>query len=755
MKTLISTLLLILVPCGCSVIETIPGTPPLSDSGPALSLPLPGSVGPDLVLEEEKSPEEKEIESALSTPGEKDEIVVTATRTERKEFDTPRAVTIESKKKIEQKNQATLVDCLDDRIGVWVEKRTMTTSDPVIRGFAGGNLLALVDGCTLTTLWGEGGYAGDDMYGKIDSESIERIEVIRGPSSVLYGSNALGGVLNFITRSSPIDYTETGYDGGGRTKLAYGSASDYTMARQEFYGASPRFKFFLGGTSHKFGDTEGGRGVGTQSPTSGRDYNWDFKGEFLLQENQEITLSYQDVKRHKVRRYYRPTQQNFNDREAVTLEWKATDLGDLFQSLEVKGYFQNKADERDDLANRRTGEALTQTWSGDVQAVSMVGEMHRLTYGIHYHEDVGEDPDDEQFTWTMWDTGVKTKDAPDSTWNDFGVYFQDEWDFSEKWTAIGSVRYDAFHFNSDVDQYYMPPGAGYDPTLDDYSDNHGVFSGGLGLVYHLNKTVNLVANLSRGYRLFAPKFGLTQHGYGVVAPHDFLDPIVSNTVELGGKMRTEKFSANCFTYYSSIRDWQTNVPGRYNGSDWYDFNGNTIRDANESIYVTETGRANVYGLEIETESRLDLFHDDLPENWFLKAGFAWNYGNDYANDEPLRHTQPARLLLALRWKDPDVKRNGWFEFSADSVRQYTRIPSDRLDRDVGYYTDPQDPTSGKLRENGLPGYTVFDVRGGLDLCEDLSLTMAVENIGDKKYRRAHSRWDEPGVNFLASLTYRF
>ena len=751
MKATVTTIpiLLILLFCGCSVVDPAPYSMPIADrelAPPAGEPAMPGQAA---------EPQEEPEKGAPPVAGGTDDIIVTATRTARKEFDTPRAVTIETKESIERKNQPTLMDCLDESIGVWVEKRTMTTSDPVIRGFAGGNLLALVDGCTLTTLWGEGGYAGDDMYGKVDSESIERIEVIRGPSSVLYGSNALGGVLNFITRSSPIDYTTSGFEVGGRTKLSYGSAADHYMARQEFYGALPRFKFFIGGTSHKFGDTEGGRGVGTQSPTGGRDYNWDFKGEYLIQDNQELSLSIQDVKRNKVRRYYRPTQNNFNDREAMTLTWKATDLGDLFESLEVKGYFQDKFDQRDDLANRRTGETKTKTWSGDVQAVSAPGEAHRLTYGLHYQEDRGESPDDEQFTWTMWDTGVKAKDAPDSTWNDFGLYIQDEWDFAERWTAIGSVRYDVFHFNSDVDKYYTPPGAGYDPFLDDYSDNHGVFSGGLGVVYHLNKEINLVANLSRGYRLFAPKFGLTQHGYGVVAPHDFLDPIVSHTVEVGGKMRSERFSANCFTYYSSIRDWQTNVPGRYNGSDWYDFNGNTLRDANESIYVTETGRANVYGLEIETESRLDLFHDDLPDDWFFKAGFAWNYGNDYANDEPLRHTQPARLLLAIRWQDRDQERNGWFEFSADCVRQYTRIPSDRLDNDVGYFTDPQDPTSGKLREDGLPGYTVLDVRGGLDLCEDLSLTMAVENIGDKKYRRAHSRWDEPGVNFLASLTYRF
>jgi len=69
--------------------------------------------------------------------------------------------------------------------------------------------------------------------------------------------------------------------------------------------------------------------------------------------------------------------------------------------------------------------------------------------------------------------------------------------------------------------------------------------------------------------------------------------------------------------------------------------------------------------------------------------------------------------------------------------------------------DPQDKTSPLVREDGLPGYTVFNVRGGLDLMKDLSLTVAVENLTDKKYRAAHSRMNAPGINFLTSLTYRF
>jgi hemoglobin/transferrin/lactoferrin receptor protein len=336
-----------------------------------------------------------------------------------------------------------------------------------------------------------------------------------------------------------------------------------------------------------------------------------------------------------------------------------------------------------------------------------------------------------------------------------GVYIQDEWELTDRLTAIPSARYDYFRFESDVDQYYVnyvqDPANNYEPTYDPYNDEFtdttGEFSGGLGFLYSLTEEINLITSYSHGYRYFGPKFGLTLHGEGYRAPtNEILDPIQSDTFEVGTKVLSEKFSGSLFTYYSGIRNWQTWTRGDYNGQT--QING-------EDVYVLKTGKANVYGVELETETRLDLIHDQIPPTWSFFAGFAWNYGDDRASDEPMRHTHPARSVLALRWKDEDRARNGWFELSTDIVRHYDRIPSDRLQDDVGYKREPQDGSSPLLRDYGLPGYTVFAVRGGLDIIKNLSLTVAVENLTDKKFRRAHSRWDEAGINFLTSLTYRF
>lgn len=89
-------------------------------------------------------------------------VVVTATRSETDPFETGRALTVIGTERITERNPISLVDALNDQPGIWVEKRTSTTSDPVVRGMAGSHLLALIDGNSLSTLWGEGGCGADD-----------------------------------------------------------------------------------------------------------------------------------------------------------------------------------------------------------------------------------------------------------------------------------------------------------------------------------------------------------------------------------------------------------------------------------------------------------------------------------------------------------------------------------------------------------------------------------------------------------------
>lgn len=691
-------------------------------------------------------------------------VIITASRYAQNTFTSPRSMTVASAQEIKDKNQFSALDVFDDRIGIWVEKRTTTTSDPVVRGLSGGNVLALVDAQSLSTFWGEGGFAGDDMYGKIDGESLERIEIVRGPGSVMYGSNALGGVINFITKKSPLDYSDDGFRAGGKLRGASGSASEYLMGRAETWGASKRFKYFIGGTTHYSDDLRDGGGMGYLSPSGGKDWSIDLNTETKINDNNFITLGGQYMNRPEVYRYYRPTQSNSNERLGLNLGYRSTNKTVLFNGLKVNLYHQYKYDERlwykDSNRDSITQEGFAwwRTYGADVNAVKNIGRKNKnhLVYGVAYHLDVAESPDDEQFT--MKTPAGNQKAAPDTKWHNVGIYAQDEWDIVQWLTLSAGVRYDYFKLIADDNVFYTVPGS-KDTTknraLTDPNEyvQHAV-TGSAAAVFHLGDHFNIATTYSRGFRMYPPSFGFRQTAQGVLIPNGLLDPVTADLFELGFRVRSKFVDMNVTGYYTMFTNFQSPTFGEYNGSEYIDLNENDTFEPDERVFVnTANGDAYVAGVEAEVEFSLGALAQKI-QGLYFSAGAMYNYGRQQfpgQPEEPIRHTHPARGILKLRYEDPKPERKYWIEFVADIVGKFDEVSDARLHSDVGYLEDPQDPTSGLYADYGLPSYQVFDIRGGIKFTRHVYVTLAMENIFDIRYRTAHSRMDASGRNVLVGL----
>jgi outer membrane receptor protein involved in Fe transport len=366
-----------------------------------------------------------------------------------------------------------------------------------------------------------------------------------------------------------------------------------------------------------------------------------------------------------------------------------------------------------------------------------------FTAGGHFQLDDGECPDDEQFVRSTA-AGI-SKDAPDSYWSTIGIYAQDEWDVSTRFRATMALRWDGFNFETRLDSFYTPPGD-IDPAIDEIEERENTLTGGFGLLYRWSESLNLFGNLSRGFRQYAPVFGIKQHGYGIQVPSGLLNPATSLNYELGAKLRSARLRGSAAVYYSQLRDFPVVVRTTYEGQDWYDWNGSGTRDVDEDTYVT-VNSAEAYVCGVELDGRFEV-----GSGWSASAGFAYSYGRDETRDEPLRHTIPAWGTVKLSWHEPTQKRL-WVELSSEAAAAFDRIPSDRIYRDPGYRTDPQDMESPLIGPEGrVPGWIVFNLRGEYALSETLTLNLAAENITDKGYRRVHSRWDEYGFNLVLSVT---
>ncbi|MEN8148663.1 MAG: TonB-dependent receptor [Planctomycetota bacterium] len=682
-----------------------------------------------------------------------DETVVSATRTPRKQFDLPRVTTVVPIGQVQQQQPGHVVDVITRReAGIIMDIRTASTGDPIMRGFAGFNLLTLVDQNSLSTLWGEGGFGADDMYGKIDPETVERIEIVHGPSSVLYGSNALGGVINLITRTSPENFTDGETLVGFRTKGVYSSNTSGYRLRGEMWGATPEVKGLLGITYAEFHN--GSSAEQELDPTNSEEFNLDLRTDWYLAPGQELSVSVLRTHRDPTVRYYRPTQENTNDRFSVALAWNVdTMAGETIEDFQWRVYFQHKQDERrwNDGTNRE-GYARTDTWSTDLQASSDLGGGHFLTYGVHASVDLGESADDEQFTFTS--PPPTRADAPDTEWWNLAAFLLDEWEVTKHITLHGSARYDWFSFTSKETSSYQP--ADGDREADFFTDSIGALTGGLGVTWKPDDHWRVTGSWSRGFRQYAPNFGFRQLGNGVLVPNQLLDPVTSDNFELGFRTRYPSFDFEAVGYVTDINDWQALRPDTYDGSDWYDYNGNGVRDDNEDVISQQAVEgAYVYGFELRTAVYLSQILAGDPYGWSAWGSFAVNYGK-VSDGEYFRHTMPPRALLGLRWDDPDRKRAGYVELITEIVGKYDRIPSDRVEKDLAYRRDPQDGSSPLLRSyGGVPGYTVWYLYAGLDVCENAKVTVGFENITNKKYRRAHSRMDALGFDFTVGLDLSF
>ena len=177
-----------------------------------------------------------------------EELVVTATRSLSKAADLPINVAVISKRQIEENQPLTPVEALQYIPGVTRQSDGGLASTPIIRGLSRERAPILIDGNAFV-----GGRIRS--YSLVDPFQIERIELVKGPSSAFWGSDAVSGLVNVVTRKA-----ENGYGKemkiGGSIYGGYQSVADFTRGRVELEGRGNGFDFLVGGGFRNAGNTK-------------------------------------------------------------------------------------------------------------------------------------------------------------------------------------------------------------------------------------------------------------------------------------------------------------------------------------------------------------------------------------------------------------------------------------------------------------------------------------------------------------------
>ncbi len=663
-----------------------------------------------------------------------DEIVVTATRSPRKLFDAPYLVDVVGAQQLRQRSYRSTPEALLDVPGVMVQKTSHGQGSPFIRGFTGFRNVFLIDGIRLNNSVFRDG--PNQYWNTVDPLSLDRLEVVKGPASTLYGSDAIGGAVAAYT-ISPYASGE-GFQAAGSLFYRFSSAERSHVGRVEgSVGQGDVFGAVVGLSLKHFGDLQAGDPTRRQPNTGYNEIDVDFKTRIRLTELATLIVAHQTVQQNNVPRTHRTRfAKSFHgttigsdrrrdldqERNLTYAQLVAQDMDGPVQSMRLNLSWQRQRETRDRI--RSSGSRDFQGF--EVDTIGLWGRftsqtpVGELTYGAEwYHDNVNSFSSRNPIQGPVGD---------DATYDLVGLYLQDAVALGERTEAILGGRFD--YARADAASVQDPATGKRIGVSDDWTSLVGNLR-----VRHsfVPDRLQVFAGLSQGFR--APNLSdLTRLDSArtneIETPAPGLDPERFLQYEVGVKTQGSWWSAQASYFYTDIDDLIVRTP-----------TGRQIDGENE---VTKRNSGDGFVQGVELGGRLQLH-----PQWTLFGQLAWVEGEvdtfptSQANKrrEPLDRLAPLMGEIGLRYDEPD----GTFW-----VEGLVRL-ADKADR---LSTRDKADTS-RIPPGGTPGYAVVSVRGGVRLAQNVDLTLALENIGDVDYRIHGSGQNEPGRNFVVSVEFTF
>jgi hemoglobin/transferrin/lactoferrin receptor protein len=719
------------------------------------------------------------------------EISVTGTRVEQPTDEVPASITVID----EQRMERTLTNNIRDLIRY--EPNVSVTSDPNrfgatgfnIRGLTDNRVLTLVDGIRVPDYFDFGpGPFNVSTRNVIDLEAVKRVEILRGPASSLYGSDALGGVVSFITKD-PKDYL------GKSTRPWYASIkSGWAQADRSWNNT-----LTLAGA----GDTVGGmlvytRRDGHELETKGTDDSispnrtvanpQDARTDNFLAKV-IATPSANNVFRLTVERFSYDvatdilslnfltprTSELKGDDEAERLrlsldhEYRSSTPSWLSGLKWIVYYQENKTDEHSDETRINTTAGCSGTTIGvntcliprdftfeqkvigaNVQLESVLNAWnagHRLVYGVDYAFTTTKDLRDATiFNLTTGTTSKSlagdnfpVRDFPESDSQRIGIFVQDEIAFANgRLLVTPALRYDYYELNVKPDAIYLantPPSV----QASDFSDS--ALAPKLGALYKLTPAVAIYAQYSYGFR--APPFDDINAGFRnpiqsyALIPNPNLKSETSRGVEAGVRTDYGRARFGVAAFYNRYKDFIDNQAALICPGD-----PNCVPGFLSTFQSINRAKVRIWGVEAKGEYTLG-------RGWQTIAAVGYTRGDDLNTDQPINTINPLKAVAGLNYNAPADRYGGALTVTAVERQRHV------------------DETARPLFKS--PGFALLDLTAYWNVTKQLALTAGLFNIFDRKYWLWSDLWrtqlrpfdpgleryTQPGRNAAVSLRYVF
>ncbi|MGV3729733.1 MAG: TonB-dependent hemoglobin/transferrin/lactoferrin family receptor [Sphingopyxis sp.] len=696
----------------------------------------------------------------------KNQIVVTATRTEVRAEDLPVTVTVKSAEQIADELVTDIRDLVRFEPGVSVQRQPARFGAALgatgragndsfnIRGIGGNRVLIQVDGVRVPDGFSFGAQAsGRGDY--VDLGLIKSVEILRGPSSALYGSDGLAGAVSFIT-ADPADFLKDGQSVGGLVRAAYSSADEEFSETAILAGQSGDWSAMVAYTRRDYRELDNKGDVGGTGAARTEPNPQDGRSDAAL-----ARIVYDPASGHKLRltgeyldtRLYtngltglsasvdRLEGWDTGTRKRVSLDWSwegegAIDFARIalyWQDGEDSQYTEEDRTTLSDRTRLNTFENRAIGASADARADFATGAIaHRLVFG----GDISKTRQRGLRDGTVPPVGevFPTRAFPETDFTRGGLFMGDEISVADG----RLILYPALRF----DWYDLSPQD--DPLLPAFSgakQDGSRVSPKFGALFKLTDTVRIFANYATGFK--APEPGQVNQffenlafGY-TSAPNPDLGPERSESFEGGLRFSSDHVSLDVTAFSARYKDFISQ-----------EVVGGSFTPADPAVYqFVNLDRARVKGAEARFEGRAS-------SGLYTTLALSYATGNSIDPDGtriPLSTIDPLKLVVGVGYREPQSGRFGGQIVLTHSARK-------EASRTEGLCTP------ACFRPDA---FTILDATTFVRIVRGLSLRAGVFNILDRKYSwwsdvrgvastsTITDAYTQPGRNASVSLSYRF
>lgn len=701
------------------------------------------------------------------------EIIISASKFEEKKSDVPQQIALIKAKEIEFLNQPTTADLLMQSGNVFVQKSQAGGGSPVIRGFEANKILMVIDGVRMNNAIYRGGHLQNIVT--IDQSMLAQTEIVFGPGSVVYGSDALGGVLHFYTKKPELsNNNQLLFKANAYSRFS--SASNENTNHINLNFGLKKLGFLSSFTYSNFGDLKQGSNRKSDYPDFGKrpfyqariggkdsmlvnqDVNlqklsgykqYDFLQKILFKSSNKIEheLNFQYSTSSDINRYDRLTEYSGTklkyaqwyygpqNRLLTAYHFNMKSDQKLWEDIRIVASYQAIEESR---VSRRFGNNNLDSRIENVNVLALNADLatafkeQEIRYGAELLFNDVQSTANRKNIVSEVQSPLDTR-YPDggSTMNSFAFYVTHSWEISPKFILSDGIRYSQISLNAQFnDKTFFPF------PYDKVKQQSGALNGNIGFSYLPGANWKIAFLASSGFR--APNVDDLGKVFesvpgNIIVPNPNLKPEYTYNTDFNiSKIIANQLSIEAGGYYTWYRNAIAIQNSTFNGQSVIVYNG---QSSNVTTNVNQN-KAFIYGFYGQLKVKLNsALH--------FNSSINYTYGRTQEQpvNKPLDHVPPlfGRSSLQLQLKkfnsEFSMQYNGW-----KRLKDYSTSGEDNLQ----YAT-----------VDGMPSWTIFTLRSVYQLNQKLQIQAAVENIFDQNYRAFASGISSAGRNLVLSLRGSF